>query len=51
MQNILVAIDFSPISQTVLDAAAKLARSLGSKLWVLHVAAPEPDFVGYDPGM
>jgi nucleotide-binding universal stress UspA family protein len=50
MQNILVAVDFSPVCQAVLDEAAKLARGFGSKLWVLHAAAPEPDFVGYDPG-
>ena len=50
MINILAAIDFSEISSTVIDQAAAIAKSFSSKLWLIHVAAPEPDFVGYDTG-
>lgn len=50
MDEILVAIDLGPSSQPVLDAAASLARRLGARLHVLHVAPPDPDFVGYDAG-
>ena len=50
MKNILAAIDFSPVSDTVVAHATALARAFDCALWLLHVAAPEPDFVGYDPG-
>ncbi|MDJ0679311.1 MAG: universal stress protein [Xenococcaceae cyanobacterium MO_167.B52] len=50
MINILAAIDFSEISSTVIDQAAAIAKSFSSKLWLIHVAAPEPDFVGYGTG-
>jgi len=30
--------------------AATLARGFSCKLWLLHVAAPDPDFVGYEVG-
>ena len=47
---ILAAIDFSPISDRVLELAAELAQGTSSPLVVLHAAAPEPDFVGYEVG-
>lgn len=50
MKKILVAIDLSPSRQQVLDQATALARALGGQLWLLHVAEPDPEFVGYDPG-
>ena len=45
MKSILVAVDFSQGTQRVLDCAADQARAFGCPVWVLHVAAPEPDFV------
>ena len=50
MKNIIAAIDFSSISEKVLDAAAAQARVFSAKLWLIHAAAPDPDFVGYDTG-
>ena len=50
MKNILAAIDFSDVSSRIVDKAAELAKSFGSKLWLIHVAAPDPDFVGYGTG-
>lgn len=50
MQNILIAIDFSEITPVLITQAATLAKALNGKLWLLHVADPDPDFVGYDPG-
>ncbi len=50
MRNFLVAIDFSPVTQSVLELAGKLAGPVGAKLWLLHVAAPDPDFVGFKVG-
>lgn len=49
-RNIVAAIDFSPVTELVLERAAAEARAFAARLWLLHVAAPEPDFVGYDPG-
>jgi len=50
MACILACIDFSVVTDRVLDAGARLSRALGAELVVLHVAAPDPAFVGYDPG-
>ena len=50
MKNILVPIDFSDITEGVVEEARTLCEALGAKLWLVHVAAPDPDFVGYDGG-
>lgn len=50
MDNILVAVDFSDATAEVVVQAAKQARAFGAKLWLVHVAPPAPDFVGYEPG-
>jgi nucleotide-binding universal stress UspA family protein len=50
MKTILAAIDFSPVSDAVVEHATRLAEAFGCTLWLLHVAAPDPDFVGYEPG-
>ena len=50
MKTILAPVDFSPVSAAAVDVAASLANGLGAKLWLLHVAAPDPDFVGYAAG-
>jgi len=48
--DILVPIDFSDCAKTVLETAARLAEAFDGKLWVVHVAAPDPDFVGFEVG-
>ena len=50
MKNILVTIDFDNSIDLLIDKAFELAKPLGSKIWLMHIAAPEPDFVGYDVG-
>lgn len=50
MKNILVAIDFENPSETMVNKAAELAEKFGSKVWMLHIAAPDPDFVGNKVG-
>lgn len=50
MKNILIAIDFHDKTQILIDYATKFARVFDSKIWLLHVAAPDPDFVGYGVG-
>lgn len=46
--KLLVAVDFAPSTPVLLDAAKTLARQTGAALTLLHAAAPDPDFVGYD---
>jgi nucleotide-binding universal stress UspA family protein len=48
--NILVPIDFSDVTETVLAQARRLADALGAKTWLIHVASARPDFLGYEVG-
>lgn len=50
MNHILAAVDFSSVSEHVLQHAEHLARAQGGRLTLLHVAAAPPEFVGYDAG-
>lgn len=50
IQNILVAVDFSPTTAAVTGTAIELARDTGDHLWLLHVSAPDPEFIGYEEG-
>jgi nucleotide-binding universal stress UspA family protein len=50
MNRVLAAIDFSDVSERVLESAELLARAQGARLTLLHVAAPPPEFVGYAVG-
>jgi nucleotide-binding universal stress UspA family protein len=50
VKSILAAVDFSEISEAIVDQAALIAGGFGAKLWLVHVAAPDPYFVGYEPG-
>lgn len=49
MTDVLAAIDFSRHSGPVLRAAGTLAAATGGCVHLLHAAAEEPAFVGYDP--
>ena len=46
----MVAIDFNDTVGELLSYAEGMAMKFEAKLWVLHVAAPNPDFVGSEPG-
>lgn len=50
MKNILLAIDFSAQTNGLIEKTAVWAERFGAKLWLVHVAAPQPDFVGYEVG-
>lgn len=50
MRRILAALDFSAVTRAVVEQAASLAGAYGAELTLLHVAAPDPAFVGYDVG-
>jgi len=48
--SILVAVDLSPASEKVVEAAGRVAKLTDATVYILHAAEPEPDFVGYDAG-
>ena len=48
--RLLVPLDLSSATERVLATAIKLSRAMSAEVWLLHVAAPEPDFVGYGAG-
>ncbi|MBT8196183.1 MAG: universal stress protein [Bacteroidia bacterium] len=50
MRNILVCIDFHEKTSVLIDKAREFAKVFGAKLWLVHIAAPDPDFVGYEVG-
>ncbi len=48
--KILVAVDLSEVTEKIVKEAEKIAQALSAKVWLLHVAEPDPDFVGYKVG-
>lgn len=48
--KLLVAIDFSEITKLILQKVEEIALKTGAKVWLIHVAQPDPDFIGYDVG-
>ena len=50
MKNILVTINFEKNEKLLIDKAFQLAESFDSKIWLMHITAPDPDFVGYEVG-
>jgi nucleotide-binding universal stress UspA family protein len=49
-KNILALIDFSRTSGQVVTRAGDLALFYDAKCWLIHVATPDPEFVGYNVG-
>ncbi len=50
IETILVPVDFSDVCDRVVDTAKQYARAFGSRIVLLHICEPEPDFIGYEPG-
>jgi nucleotide-binding universal stress UspA family protein len=50
VKTILVPVDFSNVSVKVVETASSLADAFDSRVILVHVTEPEPEFVGYDPG-
>lgn len=48
MKKLLVAVDFSKNTEAVLEQAAKLAKALSAKLWILHVTSDESQAMAYE---
>ena len=40
----------SPTEKILIDKAIEMAKAFDSKIWLLHVAAPEPEFIGFGVG-
>lgn len=50
MKTILVPVDFSDVTTAVVAAAQSFATAFESRLVLLNIAEPEPDFVGFEAG-
>lgn len=50
IETILVPVDFSDVTAEVVRYASEMAKSFGSRIILLHISEPEPDFVGYEAG-
>ncbi|MCZ4408822.1 universal stress protein [Cryomorphaceae bacterium 1068] len=50
MKRILIAVDNENGTDEMLDYAGKMASLYDATLYILHIARPEPEFVGYDVG-
>jgi nucleotide-binding universal stress UspA family protein len=50
MGSILAPVDFSEMTPAVIAVAESLAAAFSARLWLLHVSAPDPDFVGFEAG-
>ena len=49
--NILAAIDFSAFTDPIVASLEQIAAAApDARIWLLHVAEPDPSFVGYDAG-
>ena len=50
MKTFLLPVDFSGVTACAVKKAVELALPLQAELVLLHVAQPEPEFVGYEVG-
>jgi len=46
--NYLVAVDLTESTQKIIDILVKCVNKEKDKVWLLHVAEPEPEFDGYE---
>jgi nucleotide-binding universal stress UspA family protein len=50
VKQIVVAIDTASPVDGLLHQAEILGRAFDAKLWIVHIAAPDPAFVGFQAG-
>jgi nucleotide-binding universal stress UspA family protein len=48
LKNILVGVDFNKKTEKLLEKAQNLAKQFNAKLWLLHVATPLPEYIGFE---
>jgi nucleotide-binding universal stress UspA family protein len=46
--KLLIAVDFSKTFDSVIAYAGKLGSLLNARVWLLHVAEPNPELVGHE---
>jgi nucleotide-binding universal stress UspA family protein len=46
--NVLIAVDGSEHAQRLVGDTVRLLQGALGDIWLLHVAEPDPDFVGYE---
>lgn len=50
MQTLIMAVDLSDVSRRMLDYVRRLPVDPTRKVFVIHIAEPDPDFVGWEAG-
>lgn len=50
VNNILVGVDFKESSKPIIEMATYMAEKHNAKVWLVHIATPEPEYVGYSVG-
>jgi len=48
--KVLIAIDFSQATPILLSEVKRFTEILSAQVWLIHVAAPDPYFAGYELG-
>jgi nucleotide-binding universal stress UspA family protein len=48
--NIVVAVDFSEVTRRILEVVEGVSEGRAMHLYLIHVAAPDPAFVGWEAG-
>lgn len=46
--KLLAGVDLSESTEKVVKKVEEIAKALSARVWILHVAEPEPDFVGFE---
>ena len=47
---ILALLDFSDVTEAVIETSTNLSKALDLEIIFLHVGEPDPDFIGYETG-
>jgi nucleotide-binding universal stress UspA family protein len=50
IRHIIVAVDINENTRELVQYAAVIAEKFKAKTWILHISAPDPEFIGYDVG-
>ena len=51
MGRVLAAVDFSDLTDSIIEQAELFGKALGYRVTLLHVAAPNSDFIGCEEGL
>ena len=48
--NVVVAVDFSEVTRRILEVVLALSDGRAMRLYLIHAAAPDPAFIGWEAG-